>query len=207
MTVTTTRIACLAHLTLAGACAAASLLAGCAGAQRASAPAPEARWIRWSHPVFATINRETMFSLAHSPDRATLVIEQSVEGDRYLAAPRTWVISLPESPAMYSPIELAEDGPNNCWVLTRVGGDPVDSFPARGHISILASDAETLTAQVNLSADLSPATAGYAGPSEVALDARFVFQRVTPLTEQPDEPNTASGLPHVKPAPKPKIRQ
>lgn len=207
MTLTSLRPARRALLLLLGACAASSLLAGCAGAQRSWAPTPEARWINWSRPVFSEINRETMFSLAHSPDHATLVIEQTHEGDRYLRNPRTWLITVPQTPSMLTPIELGENLPDNCWVLTRVGADPVAEFPARGRISVLSSDSESMTAQINISATMGPNTAGNAAPPEFSLDARMVFVRVTPRTDQPNHPATTSGVPLIKPKPETPLRQ
>lgn len=204
MTPTTRRSALSVSLLALGVSAALGFLGGCAGARQPYTAEPDAKWVRWSRPDFVELNHETLFTLAHSPDRASLIYEQTVEGDRYLPVPRTWLLTLPESPSMLTPIELSEDGPNNGWLLARIGADPTGSFPVRGRISVISSDAESLTAQVNISAIVGPASAGYAAPPEISLDARVVFVNATPQTAQPARPATTSGVPFVAPKkPKP----
>ncbi len=194
-----------ATLFLVGALAAASLSSGCSGAARsrsASDPDTSARWVRWSEPVFATINREAFYSLAHSEARSTLVFDQTDDAGRPVSPARTWIISMPDTPRMYSPIDVDQDADSRAWLLTSVRGHVSAPLHVRGRISVLSSDADSLTAQVNLISDIDPATAGFAGPREATLDARIVFTRVTPYTPQPRSHPSTSGV--DSPAPKKK---
>lgn len=193
MTPPTSRLIAPALL-LTVAALAALPLAGCAGQRQAAEPAPAARWVRWSTPVFASINREALFSLAHSPDRSTLVFEQTQEAGQWLPRPRVWLISTPDTQAMFKPIEVGTQAQSQAWLVTHTSADVTEAFPAQGVISVLGSDSGSLTAQLNLTSRIAPGTAGYYGPAEITIDARVEFTRTTPHTPQPARPATTSGV-------------
>lgn len=184
-----------------------TLTLGCAARRPVEAEAPppmsdlRGGWARWSRPSFTTIDRATTVSLVQAPAHDALIVEQTG------GAARLWVISIPDSPSMYGAMEVGEGLPTQAWALASIGHDPVTLIPASGRIAVLSSDEGAMTAQVHLTAHGPAPTAGMPGPEALTLHGRIVFDRFTPLTFDPQDPETTSGLPTPPPRPKPKAKK
>lgn len=174
------------------------LAGGCAGGSGGESTAGEGMapgaWTPSAAPTFAVINRESLFALAHSDESDALVYEQTEFYGRPLTPPRSWVIVLPQTARRNLPLDLGETGGGRAWALVSFDGAARRAIEAHGSVTVLSSDGESLTAQVNLTATGPAPTAGYAQAQRAGLDGRIVFLRATPATMSPPAPTTTSGI-------------
>jgi hypothetical protein len=127
-------------------------ITGCASTRQAEeAPMVEAPivsgstvWLASAKPAFATIQRDTLYSVVHDPYRDLIVLEDNTPAGRY-----TWLLSIPASAPAGATLGVADEadpmsGGAWGWLFEDPHGGPSHVAPLRGSLTIDSRDGDNV---------------------------------------------------------------
>lgn len=182
-----------ATLALSATALTSILLTACASSHDdealSAAPPPDpgfdrAYFFAASSPRFATIQRNTHYTVARDDYRDLFIIEEDLPSSRL-----TWLIALPVSAPPRSTLNLGPASAQHmgipiadAWLLEEPTGAPTHSIPAAGIVEITARDESSITANISLTANPRPLDAGEL-PNPITLNTTITapYSSLTPI--------------------------
>ncbi|HBS29487.1 MAG TPA: hypothetical protein DEB06_08580 [Phycisphaerales bacterium] len=171
---------------------------GCAASgDRSGEPDPRAPRAFWSPGAGArlvTLDRSTTYTIVRREGVGLIIIEQGLDGGESSGPDRAvWLVSVPVDAPFGRPIDLESSGAGASLLEYRSGRD-THAQTASGTVTILSRNADSLTAQVDLTAPGRPFAPGQVSSSAIEFAGRLEMPRYQPHIPTPLDPAERSGV-------------